>query len=171
MEVNGSASPLVERADLMLLRDGRPVTVGTRRFRDLRKPEVVAFLSERVIGLSSRGELRLPGRWTSNDNIGIGVDVGGVPRRGLRQHLAGVQAFLRRIRSELPDIVIENCSSGGHRLEPYMLGLTAMSSFSDAHECPEIPVIAANLHRLMLPRQSQIWAVLRATSSDRRNCV
>ena len=35
-----------------------------------------------------------------------------------------------------------------------------MSSFSDAHECPEIPVIAANLHRAVLPRQSQIWAVL-----------
>ena len=42
-----------------------------------------------------------------------------------------------------------------------LLGLTAMGSFSDAHECPEIPVIAANLHRLILPRQSQIWAVLR----------
>ena len=35
-----------------------------------------------------------------------------------------------------------------------------MSSFSDAHELVEIPIIAANLHRLMLPRQSQIWAVL-----------
>ena len=26
-----------------------------------------------------------------------------------------------------------------------------------AHECPEIPIIAANLHRAILPRQSQIW--------------
>jgi alpha-galactosidase len=36
-----------------------------------------------------------------------------------------------------------------------------MASFSDAHECPEIPIIAANLHRTILPRQSQIWAVIR----------
>ena len=49
-----------------------------------------------------------------------------------------------------------------------MLGLTAMSSFSDAHELVEIPIIAANLHRLMLPRQSQIWAVLHQADSDRR---
>jgi alpha-galactosidase len=49
-----------------------------------------------------------------------------------------------------------------------MLGRTAMTSFSDAHELPEIPIIAANLHRLILPRQSQIWAVLRKTDSRRR---
>jgi alpha-galactosidase len=45
---------------------------------------------------------------------------------------------------------------------------TAMSSFSDAHELPEIPIIAGNLHRLILPRQSQIWAVLHAADSPRR---
>ena len=48
-----------------------------------------------------------------------------------------------------------------------MLARTAMSSFSDAHEIPEIPIIAANLHRLILPRQSQIWAVLH--KSDQPN--
>ena len=40
-----------------------------------------------------------------------------------------------------------------------------MASFSDAHECKSIPIIAANLHRLIRPEQSQIWAVLR-TSDD-----
>jgi alpha-galactosidase len=49
-----------------------------------------------------------------------------------------------------------------------MLGRTAMSSFSDAHELPEIPIIAANLQRLLLPRQSQIWAVLHAADHNRR---
>lgn len=49
-----------------------------------------------------------------------------------------------------------------------MIGLTAMSSFSDAHECREIPIIAANLQRLLLPRQSQVWAVLRAKADLRR---
>jgi len=42
-----------------------------------------------------------------------------------------------------------------------MMGLCAMGSFSDAHETREIPIIAANLQRLILPRQSQVWAVLR----------
>ena len=49
-----------------------------------------------------------------------------------------------------------------------MLARTAMSSFSDAHELVEIPIIAANLHRLLLPRQNQIWAVLHPHDSLQR---
>jgi alpha-galactosidase len=49
-----------------------------------------------------------------------------------------------------------------------MLALANLASFSDAHESPEIPIIAANLHRLILPRQSQIWAVLHASDSPNR---
>jgi alpha-galactosidase len=86
----------------------------------------------------------------------------------LRRQTLGTYRFFEKIRERLPDLVIENCSSGGHRLEPSMLGRTAMSSFSDAHELPEIPIIAANLHSLVLPRQSQVWAVLHQRDSDRR---
>ena len=63
---------------------------------------------------------------------------------------------------------MENCASGGHRLEPSLMSLFDMASFSDAHECVTIPVIAANLHRLILPMQSQIWAVIRKEDSLKR---
>lgn len=49
-----------------------------------------------------------------------------------------------------------------------MLALASLASFSDAHELQEIPIIAANLHRLILPRQSQIWAALHASDSLQR---
>ena len=49
-----------------------------------------------------------------------------------------------------------------------MLALTAMSSFSDAHETPDIPLIAANLNRLVWSAQKQIWAVLRREDSRQR---
>jgi alpha-galactosidase len=49
-----------------------------------------------------------------------------------------------------------------------MQALCAMGSFSDAHETPEIPIIAANLHKVILPRQSQVWAVLREQDTVRR---
>jgi alpha-galactosidase len=75
---------------------------------------------------------------------------------------------MRKISRELPDLVIESCSSGGHRLEPLMMSLSAMASFSDAHENAHIPIIAANLHRAVLPCQAQIWAVVRKTDSRRR---
>jgi alpha-galactosidase len=43
-----------------------------------------------------------------------------------------------------------------------------MASFSDAHETTNIPMLAAQLQRLILPRQSQIWAVLHAADSADR---
>lgn len=167
LEVIGKTSPLWNRTEWLLQRDGRPITAGTRRFLDLRQPAVIAHLTERVIGLlraNNFGYLKID----YNENIGLGADGAESLGEALRQHLAGVQAFFRKIRAELPDLVMENCSSGGHRIEPSMIGLTAMCSFSDAHECREIPIVAANLHRVMLPRQSQIWAVLRPEADARR---
>jgi alpha-galactosidase len=76
--------------------------------------------------------------------------------------------FFRRIREELPELVIEICASGGHRLEPLLLGIGTMGSFSDAHETLEIPIIAANCLRLVPPRKCQIWAVLRRSDSPER---
>ena len=72
----------------------------------------------------------------------------------------GVGEFFKKIKNEIPDIIIENCSTGGSRLDTKMMSVTAMSSFSDAHECVEVPVIAANMQYLISPRQSQIWCVL-----------
>ncbi|MFR6332305.1 MAG: hypothetical protein ACLUOI_28255 [Eisenbergiella sp.] len=58
--------------------------------------------------------------------------------------------------------------SGGHRLELSMMELVSQASFSDAHEMLAIPLIAANMHRVIRPEQSQIWAVLHAGDSDSR---
>ena len=46
--------------------------------------------------------------------------------------------------------------------------LASQASFSDAHEIFSLPIIAANLHRVIKPEQSQIWAVLRADDTDSR---
>jgi alpha-galactosidase len=150
-----------------LHRDGRVLEVGSRRFWDFRDPWVHDYLHRKVIDLikaNGIGYLKID----YNDTIGIGCDGAESLGEGLRGHLEGVKSFLLRIRRELPDLVIENCSSGGHRLEPAMQSLTSMGSSSDAHETVEIPIISANLHSLILPRQSQIWAVLRETDSRRR---
>lgn len=103
-----------------------------------------------------------------NANIGNDVDGDCAGAENLRQHLAAVREFFVKMKNEIPDLVIENCSAGGHRLEPSMLAVSSVSSFSDAHESVEIPYIAANLHRLMLPEHSLIWAVLRSDDNEQR---
>lgn len=153
--------------DRHLRRDGRLVQVGARRFWDLRDASTQQYFADKVIARlrdDGFGYLKID----YNDSLPAGVDGAESPGEGLRQHLAAVQEFIARIRRELPDLLIENCSSGGHRLEPSFQALCAMGSFSDAHETVAIPIIAANLHRLILPRQSQIWCVVHASDSIQR---
>ena len=166
-EVCNPGSKAFDLTDHHLQRDGRVLQVGGRRFWDFRDPFTSDYLTKKVIHLlrdNGIGYLKVD----YNDTIGFGVDGAESPGEGLRQHLEGMQGFFRKLREELPDLVIENCSSGGHRLEPSMMALCAMGSFSDAHETREIPIIGANLQRLILPRQSQIWAVLRKNDTAQR---
>jgi alpha-galactosidase len=167
METVGDASAAFHQVDHLLKRDGVPITVRSRRFWDLCDPFAIDYLTENVIGTLRDGGFGYL-KVDYNETAGLGCDGRESQGEGLRRHVLGVYEFFERIRAALPHLVIENCSSGGHRLEPSMLARTAMSSFSDAHELVEIPIIAANLHRLILPRQNQIWAVLHAADSDRR---
>lgn len=151
----------------LITKDGLPLTGCGRRFWDLEDPWVIDYLSERVIKLlkdSGFGYLKVD----YNDTLGVGCDGAESLGEGLYRKVRASQEFFRRIKREIPDIVIENCSSGGHRLEPSMMELASQASFSDAHETTAIPLIAANLHRVIKPEQSQIWAVMRAEDSDSR---
>lgn len=130
-------------------------------------PWVTDYLEKKVIRTLKEGGFGYV-KVDYNDTIGIGCDGAESLGEGLRRRVEATHRFFEKIREEIPGIVIENCSSGGHRSEPSMMELCSQGSFSDAHETAAIPIIAANMHRVMLPSQSQIWAVMRpGDSSDR----
>lgn len=163
----GSAAKAYQMTDHLLTRDGFPLTTTMRRFWDMRQPWVQDYLTKRVIGLLQKYGFSYM-KIDYNDTIGIGCDGAESLGEGLRQNMEASLAFVQKVKEQVPGIVLENCASGGHRLEPLMMAQCSMASFSDAHECEEIPIIAANLHRAILPRQSQIWAVIRKTDSLKR---
>lgn len=167
MESVTSGAANYQKTGQLVQKDGYPLTVGNRRFWDMENPEAEKYLTDSVIGILKEagfGYLKVD----YNDTMGMGCDGPEGPGENLRKKVVASQNFFRKIRKEIPDIVIENCSSGGHRLEPSMMELVSQASFSDAHETIAIPLIAANLHRVIPPKQSQIWAVMRATDSDER---
>lgn len=166
-EVCGRDAKAFVKTDHLLKRHGTPITTGSRRFWDMKDEWVAAYLEERVIGLLNSCGFEYV-KIDYNDSIGIECDGAESLGEGLRQNQIASRAFLDHIRECLPGILVENCSSGGHRLEPSFLGACQLASFSDAHEEREIPIIAANLHRAMLPCQSLIWAVLRKDDSYKR---
>ena len=167
MESLASGSVHYNEAEHLIRKDGVPLTIGGRRFWDLEDPWVIDHLSEKVIDLLKEagfGYLKVD----YNDTLGMGCDGAESMGEALRRKVLASQRFFEKIRNEIPGIVIENCSSGGHRLEPSMMQLCSQASFSDAHEIMSIPLIAANMHRVIKPEQSQIWAVLRAKDSRER---
>ena len=168
MEVVGGGSKAYrEQEPLLMKRDGIPLEDTGNRFWDMRNPKALEYLDEHVIGTLKEngfGYLKVD----YNGTYGLGPDGPDGFGEEVRKCALASRAYFQRIREMIPEIVIENCSSGGHRLEPSMMGVSSMASFSDAHECIQIPIIAATLHRAILPRQSQIWAVLRGRDSLRR---
>lgn len=163
----GRLAEAYNKEEHLLKRDGFVLSTETRRFWDMRQEWVQNYLTEKVIGtLKTNGFGYI--KMDYNDTLGIGCDGAESLGEGLRQNMEASYRFIEKIKDNIPGIIIENCASGGHKLEPKMMGISAMASFSDAHECVEIPIIAANLHRVILPRQSQIWAVVRKEDSIKR---
>lgn len=163
----GSASQAYQETEHLLHLDGEVLTTTRRRFWDMNDPWVEEYLTERVIGTLKKYGFEYM-KMDYNDTIGLGCDGCESIGEGLRKNMEAARRFVEKVKKEIPGIVLENCASGGHRLEPGYMALTSMASFSDAHECAEIPIIAANLHRAVLPRQSQIWAVIRKADSLKR---
>lgn len=158
---------LYEQTEHLLHRDGVPICVDGQRFLDMRDEWCHKYLKEKVtdfLGDNGFGYIKVD----YNDSIGVGCEGDESLGEGLRQTIEGSKRFFRQMKADLPQLVIESCASGGHRLEPSMMELASMASFSDAHECASIPLIAANLHRMIRPEQSQIWAVIRAKDDIHR---
>ncbi len=166
-EVCNPGSKAFEQTAHHLQRNGQPLEIGSRRFWNLNDPWVQDYLGEKLIGFLEENQLGYL-KVDYNDTIGLGCDHEDSLGEGLRQQVKGIHSTFDQMREKLPELVIENCSSGGHRLEPSMMQRTAMSSFSDAHEPWNIPIVAQQLHHLIPPRQSQVWAVLYPEDSPER---
>lgn len=167
-EIAGRDSDYFYREENLLKRDGFPITTKNRRFLDLRKQDVQDYLDEKVIKfLKENGFEYL--KVDYNDTYGVGCDAAdGSLGEGGRVLAEKSLDYFRKIAASVPNIVIENCSSGGSRIEPLRMNNVSMCSFSDAHECTEIPIVAANVSRVIPARQMQIWAVLRDSDSPSR---
>lgn len=167
LEVVGKNAHILSEMDHMLKKNGKLIRSGDRFFWDMRDPWTQDYLEEKVIGLLNQYGFRYI-KIDYNESIGIGCDGSDSLGMGLYENILATREFFRKIHEKVPGIVIELCSSGGHRLVPGFLDATDMASFSDAHEEPEIPVIAANVHRVMRSEKSQIWSVIQKNDSLKR---
>ena len=165
--VGRASDAYTQYSDHFLRLNGHMLQTPTRAFWDFTDPWVQDYLHLKVALFLKENQVGYI-KVDYNDFFGIGCDGAESPGEGLRRQVEAMIAFKKRLLETNPDLVLENCASGGHRLDPCSMSTSSMASFSDAHECKDIPVIAANLHSLIPPRQSQIWAVIRKEDDHRR---
>lgn len=144
--------------DWFFIRHGRPVYDRSRFQLDYRNPDVRAYMDSvvnRLVHEYGVGYIKMD----YNIEPGIGTEIrADSPGDGLLEHERAYLEWLDGLFECFPDLVIENCSSGGLRMDYAMLSRLSIQSTSDTDDYMNYPVIAANAAAGITPEQAAVWS-------------
>lgn len=160
IEVMGICCPKAARVhpDWFFTRHGKKVHDRSRWQLDFRNPEVVAHANEvidRLIRDYHVGYIKMD--YNIEPGIGTELNADSVGD-GLLGHERAYLAWLDSVFERYPDLIIENCSSGGMRIDYAMLSRHSIQSTSDQDDYLRYASIAANAPSGLTPEQSAIWS-------------
>lgn len=139
-------------------RAGARIVEHERYLLDLRHPAARAHLDEVVDRLVTEFDTRYF-KFDYNVTPGAGTDTDAAsPGAALLEHNRAHLEWLDGVLDRHPDVVIENCASGGMRSDFAMLSRLQLQSTSDQQEPRLYPPIAASAPLGMLPEQAASWA-------------
>ena len=160
IEVMGVECPLAKEVpdDWFFQIEGRRVIDHSRYQLDFRNPAVVAHANEvvdRLVGDYGVGYIKMD----YNINAGVGTqldtDTAGT---GLLEHTRAYLAWIDDVFERYPELVIENCSSGGMRMEYSHLSRHSIQSVTDQDDYVKMAAIACNCMTAVTPEQAAIWS-------------
>jgi alpha-galactosidase len=160
IEVMGTQCPLAKKApvDWFFQRDQVPVIDHGRYLLDFRNPEVVHHANkvvDRLVNEYGVGYIKND----YNINSGVGTEVNADSAAdGLLQCTRAYLAWLDSIFERYPDLVIENCGSGGMRMEGALLRRCSIQSVTDQTDYIKMAAIACNCMTAVTPEQAAIWS-------------
>lgn len=161
IEVMGIRCPMVEEKcddSWFFIRHGKRVYDRSRYQLDFRNPDVIAHANEvidRLIREYGVGYIKMD--YNIEPGIGTELNADSVGD-GLFQHEQAYLAWLDSIFEKYPDLIIENCSSGGLRMDYALLSRYSIQSTSDQDDYRRYCTIAANSPAALCPEQSAIWS-------------
>jgi alpha-galactosidase len=176
IEVMGTQCAMADTVDKgwFFQRHGLPTLDRDRYQLDFRNPEVRAYtrgVVDHLIQEYGIGYFKID----YNINAGIGTDYqADSPGDGLLEHNRAYLAWLDEIFAAYPGLVIENCSSGGMRMDYAMLSRYSIQSTSDQTNYLKYASIAANAPSALTPEQAAIWSYPLSDSTREQtifNCV
>ena len=158
-EVAGVKSLLARKPDnWFLARHGRRVLKNSRFLLDFRNPEVRSYLDkviERLVNQYGVGYIKMDYNVDSLQGTEINAESFG---QGLLEHNRAHLEWLDAILKKYPDLVIENCGSGGGRMDYAMLSRLHIQSMTDQEDYLKLPAILVGASAAVLPEQLAIWS-------------
>ncbi|KAA8999699.1 alpha-galactosidase [Paenibacillus spiritus] len=160
LEVMGIHSPKLKDTDdsWFFMRHGRRVMDRSRYQLDYRNPKVRAYADsviDRLVREYGVGYIKMD----YNINAGIGTETDADSYGdGLLGHNRAYLEWLDGVFARYPELVIENCSSGGMRMDYAMLSRYSIQSTSDQDNYVRYASIAAGSPAGLTPEQSAIWS-------------
>ena len=102
-----------------------------------------------------------------NFDIGVGTDIAADSfGDGLLQHQRAYMSWLDEVLARYPDLVIENCSSGGMRNSYSLLSRLSICSTTDNTNYLRNALISINSATTFCMEQAGVWAYPLATATD-----
>ncbi|MDE3202576.1 MAG: alpha-galactosidase [Acidobacteriota bacterium] len=158
-EVAGKRSVLAQKPDSwFFMRHGRRVIKNSRLLLDFRNSEVRSYLDgvfERLVKDYGIGYIKMDYNTDTLEGTAQNADSLG---QGLLEHNRAVLNWLDRLLDRYPELVIENCGSGGGRMDYGMLSHTQIQSCTDQEEYLRLPAIATGSTAGVAPSQLAIWS-------------
>jgi|HubBroStandDraft_6_1064221.scaffolds.fasta_scaffold46954_2 alpha-galactosidase len=158
-EVAGVNSQLAKKPDSwFFLRHGKRALKNSRFLLDFRNPEVRAYLDQVIARLVSEygiGYIKMDYNVDSLQGTELNAESFG---QGLLEHNRAHLAWLDGILNRYPDLLIENCGSGGGRMDYAMLSRLQLQSITDQEDYLKLPAILAGASAAVLPEQLAIWS-------------
>jgi alpha-galactosidase len=159
LEVAGINSPLKNKPDdWFFQRHGRRVIDNSRYLLDFRNPAVRAHADEvvdRLVNQYGAGYIKMD---YNVDGLQGTEWNAASPGQGLLEHNRAYLAWLDGVYQRHPNLVIENCGSGGCRMDYAMLSRHQLQSSTDQTDYRKYPSILVGALAAVLPEQLAAWS-------------
>ena len=159
IEVMGTSCELAKRLpdDWFICTHGKRRVERERFLLDFRNPSVREYCTSVVDRL-----IRDYGceyfKFDYNCTTGLGSDLNSDSLGdAMLEHYRALYEWIQSIYSKYPDLIIENCGSGGQRMDYGMLSLHSLQSTSDQTDYISNAYIAANIASAVTPEQAGMW--------------
>lgn len=143
--------------DAFITRDGIRLLTANRYFLDFRNKTVTDYLNQVIDYLVECGVDYI--KMDYNQDMGAGTDYQSTSLGdGLEQHASAYLRWVIQIMDKYPKLVIETCSSGGHRMDYRTMSIFPIVSSSDQIDYLKYPYISSNILSGILPEQAAVWS-------------